>query len=120
MSNVNSDDVQEELQLQTYMVMAKGRRHLKRAINRVMMRLDQSGTINRLKSMWLTGKHGVCQPAGAVKALTFGDMLPVLLLIPIAVVSSLAVLVLEVVVHKGQMVSDLLFKPARNIIVWYR
>ncbi|XP_043211769.1 glutamate receptor 4-like [Amphibalanus amphitrite] len=104
----------------TYLAMAKGRPRLKRAINRVMLRMDQSGTLDRLKSMWLRAGRGTCQPSGGVKALAFGDMLPVLLLIPIAVFFSAVIVVLEVIWHKRYVFNCSSPKPLRNNFIWYK
>ena len=88
----------------TYMVMAKGRDDLKQAINRVMMRLNEAGTLDRLKSLWLRSKSGVCRSSADIKSLTFGDLLPILLLLPIALISSMAILVLELIVSRRKCV----------------
>ena len=93
-------------QRNTYMAMAKGRDDLK-----------QAGILNRLKRLWLTSQTSICQSSGEFRALTFGDLLPILLLIPIAVVSSIIILVLEFIKKSMlRFLSSRLFKLVENII----
>ena len=78
-----------------YMVMAKGRRDLLQAINRLMQVLNQAGTVSRLKRKWLNAGQGLCTASSTFKEMTLTDVLAVLLLVPLAAIFSLCICIIE-------------------------
>ena len=72
-----------------YMVMVKGRDRLRRAINQALRRMKETGLLSRLQRKWinLSGKCGSSSASG-FKELTAGELLALLLLIPLATVVS--------------------------------
>ncbi|XP_043230335.1 glutamate receptor ionotropic, delta-1-like [Amphibalanus amphitrite] len=80
-----------------YIVMAKGRERLHSAINQVMRVMNQAGTISRLKARWLPGGQDMCAaPAsGGFKELSLGDVLAVLVLVPLGIICSVGLSMLE-------------------------
>ena len=77
-----------------YMVMAKGLEKERRAITRMMMRLKESGVMQRVKSQWLSSGD-MCTPSAEARSLTFGDLLAVLTIVPAAITFSTTIFVLE-------------------------
>ncbi|KAF0302296.1 hypothetical protein FJT64_025595 [Amphibalanus amphitrite] len=75
--------------------MAKGRERLHSAINQVMRVLNQAGTISRLKARWLTGGQDMCTASGGFKELSLGDVLAVLVLVPLGIICSVGLFMLE-------------------------
>ena len=78
-----------------YMVMAKGRERMHGAINQVMRVLNQAGTISRLKAQWLKSGKDMCAVSAGFKELSLGDVLAILVLIPLAIICSVAIFGLE-------------------------
>ena len=83
-----------------YMVMAKGRYELLRAINRVMQILNQAGTVSRLKRKWLNTSQGTCTSSGGFKEMALADMLAVLVIVPLAAIFSVCIFALELIFFK--------------------
>ena len=89
----------------SYMPTAKGRHHLRRAINRVMLKLKETGVISRLEKLWLHSREELqasCAPPEEFKQLSLGEALPVLAIVPLGVFFTAPVLMLEIVVSRAK------------------
>ncbi|KAF0304103.1 Glutamate receptor ionotropic, kainate 4 [Amphibalanus amphitrite] len=72
-----------------YLVMVKGRYRLRHAINQELLRLKETGLLSRLELRWINfGSKCGSSGASDFKELTAGDLLALLLLIPLAAVVS--------------------------------
>ena len=92
--------------LNSYMVVAKGRHNLRRAINRVMLKLKETGVISRLENRWLHSREELqasCAPTEEFKQLSLGAALPVLAIVPLGVLFSVLVLMVEIKVSRLKM-----------------
>ena len=79
----------------SYMVMAKGRERMHAAVNQMMRLLNQAGTISRLQAQWLKSGKDMCAASAGFKELSLGDVLAVLVLVPLAVICSVTIFGLE-------------------------
>ena len=79
----------------SYMVMAKGREKMHSAINQMMRLLNQAGTISRLQTQWFEAGKDMCATPAGFKELSLGDVLAVLILVPLAVICSVTIFGLE-------------------------
>ena len=98
----------------SYMLVAKGRHHLRRAINRVMLELEETGVISRLEKLWLHSRaelQASCAPLEGFKPLSLGEALPVLAIVPLGVFFAVHVLMLEIVVSKAKTAMFRLSQP---------
>lgn len=81
--------------LPCYLVMRYGRQQLKRDINVALLALRQAGVIARLERTWLMADWQTCPTRPAFRVLNFWDVLAELALVPIGVVCSTIVALLE-------------------------
>ena len=77
-----------------YMVMTKTRNSLRLAMNHVMRKLDEAGILSALKKRWIK-RPGLCVSSHGTKPVSFGNSLALLMLVPIGLVASFIILVLE-------------------------
>ena len=77
-----------------FMAIAKGLGNDGQAITRAMIRIRESGIMQRVKSQWISSGD-MCIPSAEARSLTFGDLLAVITIVPAAITFSVAVLVLE-------------------------
>ena len=104
-----------------YLAMAKGQGNIKRAVDHVMKKLSQSGIISRLKRNTLNTKEAMCRYSGVYQPLSFGDLLSVLVLLPLAAAFSVIILVAEAVVSSSRLSSrrsktpDTVFRCCGNV-----
>ena len=86
----------------TYMAVAKGQRELLKQVNRVMLKLTETGVIARLHRMWLPSSENMfltrCSAVEEFEQLSFSEALPVLAVVPIGVFCSTILLAMEYVV----------------------
>ncbi|XP_037088813.1 glutamate receptor ionotropic, kainate 2-like [Pollicipes pollicipes] len=85
----------------TYMVLRKGLKPIRSAINNVLLRLMQTGVLSQLKRRWLRGSRQLCpdqQPA--VRSLTLADMLVVVIIVPLAAIGAGLVLAGELLTSR--------------------
>ena len=89
-----------------HLVVAKGRHHLRRAINRVMLKLKERGVLSRLENMWLHSRgklRASCAPSEEFKQVSLGEAVPVLAIVPLGVLFTVPVLMLEIAVSRAKL-----------------
>ena len=80
-----------------YIAIAKGLDPLRQRINQLVFQMYQAGELQRFKTKWMASNRVTCEiPSNSKsRSLSFGELLPVLIIIPLAVVVSAAILLLE-------------------------
>ena len=66
-----------------FMAISKERQRLRRNINRLLLKMGNVGLVKRLKDQWVDHPGLMCEKSKGYKAMTFGDMLSVLLIMPL-------------------------------------
>ena len=83
-----------------YMAIAKGLDGLRHTINQLMHRMMETGQLRRLRNKWVASSRVTCEAPTGSRALSFGQFLPVFSIVPLAVVFSAVILLIEAVVSK--------------------
>ena len=86
----------------THIAIAKGLDTLRDDLNKALMFISESGWTQRLQKHWLSGEQVSCTSTAEFKPLSFTNLLAMLLIIPLAVAFSAAILGLEWLWHNGQ------------------
>ncbi|XP_037077830.1 glutamate receptor ionotropic, delta-1-like [Pollicipes pollicipes] len=81
--------------LASYMGIAKGRDEMRQAINQVMRKMNQAGTLSRMKKQWLATNQDMCDSPANFKELSCADLLAVLVIMPLALISCVVILLGE-------------------------
>ena len=97
---VTLNDHQPVITTSGYMAIAKGLDPLRQQINQLVLQMYQAGVLQRLKTKWMASSRDTCGTPPSTRALSFGEVLPVLVIIPLAVVVSAAILFLEMVTFR--------------------
>ncbi|XP_043209643.1 glutamate receptor 1-like [Amphibalanus amphitrite] len=78
----------------SYMLIARNKEKLKEHINEAMSKINEAGIIQRLQEKWkITGS--TCEPPSAFQALSFGNLLALMVIVPFGVITSVLVFVGE-------------------------
>ena len=97
-----------------FMAIARGRKRLRRDINRLLHKMGSTGVISGLKKRWVTHEENHCQEASSgYRPLALGDVFALLLIVPLAVCLCIIVFCLEWLFFK-QDAFNLLVLKARN------
>ena len=96
-SLVTLNDHQPPMVTNGYMVMAKGQDDLRRSIAHLMLRMYETGQLQRLRNKWVSSNASTCELSTHSRALSFGDFLPVSVIVPLALILSSAILFIEVI-----------------------
>ena len=83
----------------TFIGISKNNKRLRAEINQVLLRMKSHGLISRLKRRWVTTHDIVCKTPTGYRELTFSDLFDILVIVPISVIISTALFVLEHVVR---------------------
>ena len=78
-----------------YLAFAKRRRALRTAVNELLLKMRERGLISRLQRRWPPEGPERCGSSTSVRLQTFGDLLAILTLVPLAVMFSAGLLCLE-------------------------
>ena len=78
-----------------YFVVAKGQPVLRRLMHDALMKMAESGLMGRLKHKWFDRINNMCQRSSDVKAISLGNTLASLVLVPLGVALGLVVVSLE-------------------------
>ena len=79
----------------TFIAMTKGMDRLRRRMNQLLLTMETTGLISRLKRRWKKSSEIICENPTGYKAISFGDSLAVLVLVPLSMCASMVLLVLE-------------------------
>ena len=89
-------DVPADPEEGAFIPIAKGRHSLRRKLNRALLAMAETGLLERLRSRWMTKRQSVCdQPVTNYRPLSVANLLAMLLIVPLAVASSVACLMAE-------------------------
>ena len=79
----------------TFIAVAKRTNRLRRRINYMLLKMATGGLITRLRHRWKNSSEIVCEDPTGYKVISFGDSLAVLVIVPLSLCVSMAVLLLE-------------------------
>ncbi|KAF0289713.1 Glutamate receptor 1 [Amphibalanus amphitrite] len=83
-----------------HMVIPKGRKAFKKAINNMLLKLYQTGSVSRLmNTIWKPDK-GMCTQQHRYAELSINELIPVFCLMPLGIVASMIALPMELFLHK--------------------
>ena len=85
--------------MNNYIPIAKKLRKLRRAMNEILQKMNEAGILKRLKKRWLEHHH-MCASRAAVEPLSFGNALPVLMIVPMGFAASCAICGLELMFNR--------------------
>ena len=83
-----------------YMAIAKGLDPLRQRINQLVFQMYQTGVLQRLMTEGMASSRVTCGTPSNSRAFSFGEFLPVLIIVPLAVIVSAAILLLEMVASR--------------------
>ena len=84
-----------------FMAISKRRKQLRRNINRLLLKMGNSGLIKGLKDRWVfEPKDSMCETSSEYMAMSFTDILPVLLILPITMCACVVIFSLELFLFK--------------------
>ena len=83
-----------------FMAISKKRKRLRRNINRLLLKMVNSGLIKRLKDRWVTPQNSTCETSNEYKAMAFTDILSVLLIMPLTMCACAVIFSLEWLLFK--------------------
>ena len=86
----------------THIAIANGLSTLRDDLNKVLMLVSESGQVQRLRNYWLHGNQFTCSTGVEFKPLSFINLLAMMLIVPLAVALSLAILALEWLWQRNQ------------------
>ena len=94
------NDHQSPVVTNGYMAIAKGLDPVRQAINQLVFQMYQAGVLQQLKTKWMTSSRVTCEAPPSTRSFSFGEFLPVLIIIPLAVMVSAAILLIETVAFR--------------------
>ena len=78
-----------------FMAISKERKRLRRNINRLLLKMGNAGLIKRIRDQWVDQPDLMCEKSAGFEAIAFGDMLSVLLIIPLTMCACVVMFGLE-------------------------
>ena len=79
----------------TFMAVTKRMSRLRRRIKHMLLKMATKGLISRLKRRWKKSSDIICDNPTGYKAISFSESLSVLVLVPLSLCASMALLILE-------------------------
>ena len=78
-----------------FMAISKERQRLRRNINRLLLKMGNVGLVKRLRDRWVDPPDLMCEKSTGYKTMTFGDMLSVLLIMPLTMCACVIIFGME-------------------------
>ena len=84
-----------------FMAVSKRRNSLRRDLNKILLKMSNTGLVQGLRKRWVNSRRMVCEPPSGYSELALGDVISVLLIMPLTLCFSLIVLALEFLVFRN-------------------
>ena len=78
-----------------FMAVSKERKRLRRSINRLLLKMGDVGLVKRLRDRWVDPPDLMCEKSTGYKAMTFGELFSVLLIMPLTMCACVVIFGME-------------------------